>query len=93
LARVMQGSPQVFLLDEPTQGVDVGAKKRIFEIISRCAQQGAAVVYASVEHEDLAHLCDRVLVFHGGRVGASLSGNQLTKENLLKACYAAPTVQ
>ena len=93
LARVMQGSPQVFLLDEPTQGVDVGAKKRIFEIISRCAQQGAAVVYASVEHEDLAHLCDRVLVFHGGRVGTSLSGNQLTKENLLKARYAAPTVQ
>lgn len=88
LARVLENQPKVVLLEEPTQGVDIGAKKRVFEIIRGLADGGAAVLYASTEYEDLAHLCDRVIIFRGGEVYGELVGGQLSKERILERCYA-----
>jgi ribose transport system ATP-binding protein len=89
LAKWMQRTPPVLLLHEPTQGVDVGAKKDVFERLREATVAGAAVVFSSAEYEDLAHLCDRVLVFREGRIAATLSGADLTEERIVEQCYRA----
>jgi ribose transport system ATP-binding protein len=89
LARWVETRPRVLLLHEPTQGVDVGSRRDIFELLQGAVAGGTAVVYASAEHEDLAHLCDRVLVFRRGRLARELSGTGLTKQSIASACYAA----
>jgi ribose transport system ATP-binding protein len=87
LARCLSMRPRVLLLHEPTRGVDVGARRGIFEILRDAAADGAAVVYSSIEYEDLANVCDRVLVFRRGRVVAQLEGGALTKEAIVANCY------
>ncbi len=88
IARVLENRPKVVLLEEPTQGVDVGAKQRIFQIIRDLAGTGAAVLYASTEFDDLAHVCDRVLVFRDGQVAAQIDSEELSKDRILEQCYA-----
>ncbi|SDG68292.1 monosaccharide ABC transporter ATP-binding protein, CUT2 family [Microbacterium pygmaeum] len=80
LAKWMSTRPQVLIIHEPTQGVDVGAKSEIFALLAESASQGLSTVLVSVEYEDLAHLCDRVYVVGEGRIVAELSGAQLTTE-------------
>ncbi|MFL5838924.1 MAG: sugar ABC transporter ATP-binding protein [Thermoleophilaceae bacterium] len=87
LGRCLRMDPRVLLLHEPTQGVDVGARRGIFEMLRDAAAAGASIVYSSVEYEDLANVCDRVLVFRRGRVVAELEGGSLTKEAVLSYCY------
>ena len=89
LAKWFATRPQVFLLHEPTQGVDIGAKKQIFAQIRDLAQAGGSVILASVEYADLAHLCDRVLVFRDGRVVIELYGAELTEERIVEQCFAS----
>jgi ribose transport system ATP-binding protein len=71
--------PSVFLLDEPTQGVDVGAKADLHRELLTAAEEGAAVVVSSSDLEELADLCDRVLVIVEGRISAQLQGAELTE--------------
>lgn len=72
LAKWLSARPKVLVVHEPTQAVDVGAKAEIFGVLADVAADGVATVIVSVEHEDLAHLCDRVLVMDRGRVVAEL---------------------
>ena len=92
LGKWLQRNPPVLLLHEPTQGVDVGAKKDVFERLRNAAIDGAAILFCSAEYEDLAHLCDRVLVFHEGHVTATLSGADLTEDRIVEQCYRAERV-
>ena len=89
LAKWFATRPQIFLLHEPTQGVDIGAKQQIFADIRDLAQGGGAVMIASVEYEDLAHLCDRVLVFRDGDVVAELRDHELTQDRIVEQCFAS----
>ncbi len=86
VAKWFESKPSVFLLHEPAHGVDVGSRKIIFQSIRDAAQSGTAFIMVSTEFEDLAHLCDRVLVFRHGRVVAMLSGETLTTERILEQC-------
>jgi ribose transport system ATP-binding protein len=83
LAKWLARNPPVLLLHEPTQGVDIGARKDIFAKIRAAADQGSAVLIASAEYEDLANLCDRVLVVRRGKVVGELAGERLTHERIL----------
>ncbi len=83
LARWLRTEPRVLLLDEPTQGVDVGAKAAIYRRVRDAADDGMAVLVASSDAEELVHLCDRVLVFRSGSVAVELRGNTLTEENVI----------
>lgn len=83
LAKWFETVPAVFLMHEPSQGVDIGARKRIFAQIAKSADAGGSFILASAEYEDLIHLCDRVLVFREGGIGAELSGAGLTLERLV----------
>jgi len=76
--------PTVFLLDEPTQGVDVGAKADLHRELLTAAEGGAAVVVSSSDLEELADLCDRVLVIVDGRISAQLEGADLTEGNITR---------
>lgn len=87
VAKWFEISPRVLLLHEPTQGVDIGARAQIFELISRAAADGCSVLIAGTEYEDLAHLCDRVFIFRNGAVVAEIAGPQLTADRIVEACY------
>jgi ribose transport system ATP-binding protein len=87
LAKWLQMEPTLLLLHEPTQGVDVGSKADIFSRITEAAEAGTSVIIASAEHEDLANLCTRVIVFDSGRVVGELSGAELSEERILELCY------
>jgi len=87
LGNCLQTPPTVLLLDEPVQGVDVGAKAQIFDQLRLLASDGRSVVIASSEYEDLALLCNRVLIFRDGRVRQSLEGFDVTKELIAAACF------
>ncbi|QXJ24215.1 sugar ABC transporter ATP-binding protein [Actinomadura graeca] len=83
LAKWLDASPSVLLLDDPTRGVDVGAKAEIHDLIRAAAADGAVVVLASTDLEELAMICHRVLVFHRGKVAARLSGDDLDQHAIV----------
>ncbi len=83
LARVLQPDPKVVVLDEPTRGVDVGAKRDIYFLIQRLASEGRGIVVVSSELLELIGLCHRVLVMRQGRLVAELRQDQLSEELLI----------
>jgi ribose transport system ATP-binding protein len=85
IARWLRQRPRVLVLDEPTQGVDVGAKAEIHALVDEAAARGTAVVVASTESEELARLCHRVLVLRGGRVIATLIGDRIDADTITAA--------
>ena len=85
LAKWLRTDPRVLLLDEPTQGVDVGAKASIYALIAGAARAGAAVLVTSTDMKELAALCDRVLIMRDGRVATTVTKPDLTEANLVGA--------
>ena len=84
LAKWLAMKPKVLLLDEPTRGIDVGAKAEIYDLVHRLAGEGLAVVFVSSEMEEILSLADRALVMHEGRLAGGLSRDDLTEENVMQ---------
>lgn len=82
LAMRMRASPRLLLLDDPTQGVDVGAREDIYKLLKRFSDDGAAVLIASTDNEELARICDRVLIIESGRCVAEIEPPELTEEEI-----------
>jgi ribose transport system ATP-binding protein len=87
MAKWLQTEPTLLLLHEPTIGVDIGARQMVFGLMRRAAQGGTHVLVASNDHEQLADVCDRVLVFSRGRIVDELTGEQITKEYISQRCF------
>jgi len=87
LGKWLQLDPRLMLLNEPTQGVDVGARQRIFATIRAAADSGVIVLYASGDWEELFNIADRVLVIADGMVCANLAGVELTLDNIAQSAY------
>lgn len=85
LGRALQSGCRVLLLNEPTRGVDVGAKLEIYQLIRRLAEQGVAVVVSSSDAPELATISDRCLVYLAGRQTAQLRGADITEDNIVGA--------
>jgi ribose transport system ATP-binding protein len=83
LAKVLQPRPRVVVLDEPTRGVDVGAKRDIYFLVQRLAREGLAVIVISSELMELIGLCHRVAVMRAGRLVATLDADHLSEEALI----------
>ena len=83
LAKVLHSGPRVLILDEPTRGVDIGAKREIYLQIQRLAREGLAVILISSELMELIGLCHRVAVMRSGRLQTVLDSDQLTEEELI----------
>ena len=86
-AKALSGGPAVLLLDEPTRGVDVGAKFEIYSLIRELSAEGMAVLIASSDCPELLGLCDRIIVMREGTISAVLDAEGLTEEALLNHCY------
>jgi ABC-type sugar transport system ATPase subunit len=84
-AKWLNAQPSVLLLDDPTRGVDVGAKAEMHALIRAAADGGAIVLLASTDVDELAEICDRVVVFFQGRVCAELAGDDLQPHAVLEA--------
>ncbi|HEY2715058.1 MAG TPA: ATP-binding cassette domain-containing protein [Solirubrobacterales bacterium] len=89
LSRIMMSAAPVVLADEPTQGVDVGARADIYHSLRDAAAEGACVLVVSSDASELEGLCDRVLVFSGGRVVDELSGEAVSERNITQAALGA----
>ncbi|MRT12363.1 xylose ABC transporter ATP-binding protein [Enterobacteriaceae bacterium RIT711] len=85
LARCLLLNPRILILDEPTRGIDIGAKYEIYKLINQLVQQGIAVIVISSELPEVLGLSDRVLVMHEGRIKANLINNNLTQEQVMEA--------
>ncbi len=85
LAKWLLLNPSILLLDEPTRGVDVGAKEEIYRLMEQIAAQGTAILFVSSELPEVLALADRVLVMHDGEITAQLERNELSEETIMAA--------
>jgi ribose transport system ATP-binding protein len=91
IGRWITRAPRVLILDEPTRGVDVGARAEIHRLIRTLAEKGLAVLVVSSEPEELPDVCDRVLVMAEGRIVRELSGAAVSRTAIVEASYAEST--
>jgi ribose transport system ATP-binding protein len=89
IGRWLAADTQIFLFDEPTRGIDVGAKAEIYDLIERLAAEGKAVLFVSSELPEVIRLADRVLVMREGKISATLGPDQITEANIAR--YAIPS--
>lgn len=75
--------PKVLLLDEPTRGIDIGAKQEIYQLMEQLAEAGVAILFVSSEMEEILGMSDRVLVMHEGRLAGELARKQLSEESIM----------
>ncbi|WP_408624952.1 autoinducer 2 ABC transporter ATP-binding protein LsrA [Celerinatantimonas yamalensis] len=87
IAKCLQARPKLFIIDEPTRGVDVSAREDIYNIIKVIAGQGVAILLISSDVEEIELLSDRVYVMNDGQVSDSLSGLEITKSNIMNMAY------
>lgn len=80
----MMAQPDVLILDEPTRGIDVGAKYEIYGVINSLAQKGKAVIMISSEMPEIIGMCDRVYVLSDGEIVGELQKEELSQENIMK---------
>lgn len=92
LGRVIGHDLKVLLLDEPTRGIDIGAKAEVHEIVRGLAEQGVAVLLVSSEMPELLGICDRILVMEGGRLRGELPRSEATQERLLELALPTKTL-
>jgi ribose transport system ATP-binding protein len=83
LGKWLLRDPRLLLLNDPTKGVDVGAKGEFYRLLDRLRQDGTAILFYSSDDEELLNLCDRVLVLHDGRISGELTADSLTHANLV----------
>ena len=76
---------KVIILDEPTKGVDVGAKVAIYEIINSLAEQGYGIILVSSEMPEILGMCDKIVVMREGRITSVFDGKEATSEKILEA--------
>ena len=76
--------PKLLILDEPTRGIDVGAKAEIYSLISELASAGKAIIMISSELPEILGMSDRIIVMHEGRVTGTLTAEECTQEIIMK---------
>ena len=81
----LEVAPRVILLDDPTRGVDVGAKREIYALIRRISADGRIVLFSSTELPELIGLCDRIIVLYRGRIAGEIKGGEIDGRALLHA--------
>jgi ribose transport system ATP-binding protein len=93
LAKWLLSDPTVLILDEPTRGIDVGAKYEIYRLINQCAEEGKAILFVSSEIEELLGVCDRILVIRAGEVCDCVARAEFNAERILRSAFGAQSIQ
>jgi ribose transport system ATP-binding protein len=84
IGKWLPAGARLFIFDEPTRGIDIGAKAQIFALIDELVQAGAGVLMISSEQSEIVHVCDRAYVMRAGRIAGELSRAALTPENIVR---------
>ena len=84
LAKWIFAAPDILILDEPTRGIDVGAKYEIYNIINQLAEEGKAIIFISSELPEILGICDRIYVMNEGRIVGELMKEEASQENIMK---------
>ena len=87
LSKWMFTEPKVLFLDEPTRGIDVGAKYEIYQIMNDMVEEGKGIAMFSSELPELIGMCDRIYVMHEGKVVGEFSAREVTQEKVMNAIY------
>lgn len=82
LAKWLMTNPEVIIFDEPTRGIDIGAKSEIYRLIAKLAEQGTAIIFISSEMPEILGMCDRIVVLNEGKVSGEVNGSEATQEKL-----------
>ncbi|MBG6172839.1 ribose transport system ATP-binding protein [Labrenzia sp. EL_208] len=85
LAKWLAIKPRCLLLADPTRGIDVKTKTQIYQMLRRLADEGTAILLLSTDYEELIQLCDETHIFYAGRLAASMSGDNMTAQNIIAA--------
>jgi ribose transport system ATP-binding protein len=93
IASALAAEPEVLLVDQPTQGVDVGARMEIYRHLRNAANSGMAIIVVSSDANEVASLCDRVMIFSRGRIIAELKGADVREEEITSAVIKSTTVR
>ena len=80
--------PTVLLLDEPSRGIDIGAKTEVFEIIHELSEQGLSIIVISSELKEIMAIADRIYVLSNGKLTGELSGDEISEDTLVRTSYA-----
>lgn len=83
IARWLLAQPKILILDEPTRGIDVGAKAEIYRLISELANRGVAIILVSSELPEILGMSDRVMVMHGGHITGILDKQDASQERIM----------
>ena len=89
LAKWLAMDPDIIIFDEPTRGIDVGAKQEIYEVMNELANQGKAIVMISSDMEELIGMSDRIIVLCKGRMAGTLNKNEISQETILTKAAGA----
>jgi len=92
LGKWMMRGAAVFVLDEPTRGIDIGAKSDVYNLVRKLCAEGAAVIVVSSELDEIRHLADRIVVMAGGRIHDRLDAADYDEQRVLRAAFATSTV-
>ncbi|KNC58633.1 ABC transporter family protein [Yersinia pestis 1670] len=83
IARWLNNDCDILIFDEPTRGIDVGAKSEIYQLMQQLTQKGISIIMISSELPEIIGVCDRVLVFRGGHIVAELAGDEIESNNIM----------
>lgn len=89
LAKWLLTNPQILILDEPTRGIDIGAKAEIYKLINQLTEEGYSIIMISSEMQEILGMSDRIIVLCEGRIAGTLSAQEATQEKILS--LATPT--
>jgi len=84
LGKWLAMNPKLLMLDEPTRGIDIGAKREIYKLMEKLATQGIAILFVSSEMEEVLGMADRVYVMHEGRISGELKKEEMSEESIMQ---------
>lgn len=85
IAKWLETKAKVFIFDEPTRGIDVGAKVEVYRLMNQLVENGATVIMISSDLPEILGMCDRIIVMHEGKITATLDRTEATQETIMKA--------
>ena len=88
LAKWLASDPEILILDEPTRGVDVGAKAEIYKIMNELAAKGMAIIMISSEMPEIVNMCDRIIVMNDGKITGELDRSEFDQQKILQYVFA-----
>lgn len=88
LGKWLLAQPQILFMDEPTKGIDVGAKAEIYKLMNELAMEGYSIIMVSSDMLELVAMSDRCIVFSNSRITGEFSGEEITQENIMKAALS-----